>query len=152
MIKIMRKFEKAVALVLAVILAVIIVLSTIHLASTVVTECLKQPYFLFDIHKLREFLGILISVVIAVELLDTVRVYFDESAVKIEVIFLIAMMALAREVIILDLPKIEGATLVGVAAIIAALSGGYFLIRRGAKAAGEPAAPKAEKEEAKKAS
>ncbi len=126
-------FEKLIALVLALILGVIIILSTINLVKTVVTDLMAQPFLLFDVHNMLEFLSTLIYVVIAVELLSTVRVYFDEKVARLEIIFLIAVMALARHVIILNLEEVQGMTLLGMAAIIAALSLGYFFVRRVAK-------------------
>lgn len=150
MVKIMLAFEKGVAIALCVILSVIIVLSTIHWGSVVVGEIIVHPYHLIDIHKLLELLGTLIMIVIAIELLATMRIFFDKTAVKIEAVYLLAMMALAREVIILDLHKTPSTTLLGVAAIIAALSAGYFLIKGRSKPENEITLPKVTKEDKKK--
>jgi uncharacterized membrane protein (DUF373 family) len=45
------------------------------------------------------------------------------------VVFLVAMIAIARKVIILDIKEVSGITLVGIGAIIITLSGGYYLVR-----------------------
>ena len=129
-VKTLHRFQRAVGLILTVILAVVIALSTIHLAWNVIDDIIAPPAYLLDAADLFPFLGLFMTLVIAIELLDTVRVYFDRRVVKIEVVFLIAMMALAREVIVLDLHEFPGTSLLGVAAIICALSLGYFLFRR----------------------
>ncbi len=139
--KVIQTFEKVMGLCLAVIMAVVVVLSTIHLAWIVIEEIIAPPAYLFDVYEVLKLLGVLITIIIAIELLDTVRIYFDKRIVKIEVVFLIAMMALAREVIILDLHELSGATLLGVAAIIGALSGGYYLFRRSRELKLEPEQP-----------
>ncbi len=150
MLKVMYVFQKVVAVALIVIMAVVIVLSTIDFGSIILTDILEHPHFLLDVRKLFDLLWVLITIIIAIELFDTVKIYFGEKGVKVEVVFLVAMMALAREVITLDIHKLEGTTLIGLAAIIGALSAGYFLVKHSSKASGEPA-PGAE-EETKKSS
>ncbi len=129
-VKIMLLFERVMGLALGAIIAVVVVLSTIHLAWIVIEDIMAPPVYLFDVREVFGILGILITVIIAIELLDTVRIYFDKRAVKVETVFLIAMMALAREVIILDLHEISGTSLLGIAAIIIALCAGFFLLKR----------------------
>ena len=140
-VKVIQTFEKVMGLILATIIAVVVVLSTIHLAWIVIEDIIAPPAFLFDVYGVFKLLGVLITIIIAIELLDTVRIYFDRRAIKIEVVFLIAMMALAREVIILDLYELSGVTLVGVAAIIAALCVGYYLVRRSREIKVSPTEP-----------
>jgi len=48
-------------------------------------------------------------------------------------LFLFAIIAVARKVIILDLKSLPAETLLGISAVIAALSGGFFLIKRALK-------------------
>ena len=129
-VKTLHRFQRTVGLILTVILAVVIALSTINLTWTVVDDIIAPPVYLLDAASLFPFLGLFMTLVIAIELLDTVRVYFDSNVVKIEVVFLIAMMALARHVIVLDLHELSGVSLVGIAAIIGALAGSYYLFRR----------------------
>ena len=147
MVKLLHTFEKGVMLALIIMLAVIIVLSTINLGVIIVQDIIRNPYYLFDINEVLHLLGILIVVIIAVELLETAHIYFDETAVRIEVVFQIAMMSLAREVIVLNLHETPGITLVGIAAIAVALSLGYFLVRRRSAGEGTLAAPGNEKAE-----
>jgi uncharacterized membrane protein (DUF373 family) len=53
-----------------------------------------------------------------------------EEAIHIEIICLVAIVAVARKVIILDVYKLPPATLLGIAAIILALSIGYFFLKK----------------------
>jgi len=66
-------------------------------------------------------------VLIGVELLETVKMYLTQKTVHVEVVFTVAMIAIARKVIILDIKEVPSLTLIGISAIIVALSAGYSL-------------------------
>jgi uncharacterized membrane protein (DUF373 family) len=69
-------------------------------------------------------------ILIGLELIETIKVYLVEEMVHVEVILLVAIIAVARKVIVLDVKLLPPLSLIGVAAIILALSGGYFLLKR----------------------
>lgn len=77
----------------------------------------------------KSFAGILI-VVLGLELLETLKTYFVDHHVKIEVIMVVALIAVGRHVIQADLEHTPGLTLIGISSIIVALSVGYFLIKK----------------------
>lgn len=63
------------------------------------------------------------------QLLGTFMAYLAEHVIHVEVVFMVAMIAIARKVIILDVKELPSATLLGIASIIIALSAGYYLFR-----------------------
>ena len=69
-------------------------------------------------------------VLIGVELLETVKMYLTQKTVHVEVVYTVAMIAIARKVIILDIKEVSGLTLIGIATIIVALSSGYYLLTK----------------------
>ena len=70
-------------------------------------------------------------VLIGIELLDTIsKTYMSESTDHTQIVMAVAIIAISRKVIILDVKELSGLALVGIAAIILALSVGYFLIKR----------------------
>jgi uncharacterized membrane protein (DUF373 family) len=75
------------------------------------------------------FAGILL-VLIGLELLDTVRAYLKSHRIRLEVVLIVAVIALGRHIVELELENVDGLTLIGIAALIAALVGGYYLTRR----------------------
>jgi len=81
-----------------------------------------------------EVLGLFLTVLIALELIETVEVYFRKHSIHVEIVVLVATIALARKVILLDLSKYSAATLFALAALIMALGVTYFLVRRAAPA------------------
>jgi uncharacterized membrane protein (DUF373 family) len=77
----------------------------------------------------RAFAGVLL-VVLGLELLETLRVYFTHHRVRLELILVVAIIAIGRHIINLDFEHVTGTTLAGIAALIAALAAGYYLVRR----------------------
>ena len=70
-------------------------------------------------------------VLIGIELLETiVKTYLTQAMPHYEVVLSVAITAIARKVIILDLKEVGSSSLLGIAAIILALSAGYYLMRR----------------------
>ncbi len=83
------------------------------------------------------FAGVLL-LMLGLELLETLKSYFTESQVRIEVILIVALIALARHVMLMDITRTSGAVLLGAAALTLALAASYWLVR-----ARRAAAPKA---------
>jgi uncharacterized membrane protein (DUF373 family) len=77
----------------------------------------------------RGFSGVLL-IVLGLELLETLRVYFAHHRVRLELILVVALIAVARHVINLDFHAISGGDIAGIAALVVALAGGYYLVKR----------------------
>lgn len=78
------------------------------------------------------FAGVLL-VILGLELLDSIRTFHLERRVRLEIILVVATIALARHIIQLDFEHTSGATLAGIAALALSLTAGYWLARRGAQ-------------------
>jgi len=77
-------------------------------------------------------LGLFLTVLIALELIETVEVYFRQHAIHVEIVVLVAIIALARKVIILDLNKYAPLVLFALGFLILALGATYFFVRKAA--------------------
>ena len=53
--------------------------------------------------------GIFLSVLIALELVETVEVYFKDHEIHAEIVLLVALIALARKVVLLDIHSLRSA-------------------------------------------
>jgi uncharacterized membrane protein (DUF373 family) len=73
--------------------------------------------------------GLFLSVLIALELVETVEVYFKDHQVHAEIVLLVAMIALARKVVLLDLTKYSAASILGLAALFFGLAAAYVAIK-----------------------
>ena len=119
-------FEKIIVYVLILMMMVIIVLSTISFLFVLVGDMLRSPTFLLQINDLLDIFGFFLLILIGVELLETIRAYLSEHVVHVEVVIEVALIAIARKVIILDLKETSANSLLGIAAIITALACGLL--------------------------
>jgi len=58
------------------------------------------------------------------------KTYLVEKVNHVEVVLAVAIIAVARKVIILDVKEVSSLTLIGIGAIIISLLVGYYLVRR----------------------
>jgi uncharacterized membrane protein (DUF373 family) len=123
-------FEKIVVFTLTVLMAIVLFFAVIDLGWIVIADIISPPAFLFDIKELLDIFGMFLLVLIGLELLETMRIYIRENTIRARVVFTVALIAVARKVIILDPDKHGGLVLIGIAAIILALAVGYYLIRK----------------------
>ncbi|MDW8078668.1 MAG: phosphate-starvation-inducible PsiE family protein [Thermoguttaceae bacterium] len=127
--KLLRIFEKIVVSALLSLMIFTVVVSTIELGVILYQELMKPLFMLLNLEEMLEVFGFFLMVLIGLELLETIKAYFEENRVHAEVVFLVAMVAVARKVIIIDYNKFDALHLFGVAAVIVSLGAGYFLVR-----------------------
>ena len=85
------------------------------------------------------FAGVLL-LMLGLELLETLKNYFIDSQIRTEVILVVALIAVARHVMVIDIAHTSGEVLIGAAVLTLALAMSYRLVRvRRAKAGEEPA-------------
>jgi len=128
---VIKKFQKMIVLVLVALMAVVLLLSTVELAWVIIKDIITPPILILEIDELLEIFGLFMLVLIGIELLDTIaKTYMAESVDHAQIVMAVAIIAIARKVIILDVKDLSGLALVGIAAIILALSIGYYLIKK----------------------
>ena len=131
MITVLKKCEKVMILALMVMMAIVLLLATIDLGWLIIKDIINPPYFLLSVGQLLEIFGLFMLVVIGIELLETImKTYITHDQPHYEVVLSVAIIAIARKVIILDLKEVDSLSLVGIATIVVALTAGYYLMRR----------------------
>jgi len=126
----LKWFERVVILALIVMMSLVVLISTIELGVIIFLDILKPPSFWLGIDQLFEIFGFFLLLLIGVELLETIKAYLSEQVVHSEVVLEVALIAIARKVITLDLKAYDSLTLVGIAAMILAIAGAFFLMKR----------------------
>ncbi len=131
MIEIIKKFEKMIILALVAMMALVLFLSTLEVAWIIIKDIITPPVLLLDIDELLEIFGLFMLVLIGIELLETmIKTHQSQSTDRVKIVMAVAIIAIARKVIILDMNELSGVAVLGIAAIILALSIGYYLIKR----------------------
>src|ERR1700726_3751427 len=113
-------------------LIVVMVLSTIHLGVLIGQEVMQPPRFLIPVQGLLEIFGYFLLVLIGVELIETLKAYLKKDVIHVRVVLEVALIAMARKVIIEEPNNVPSLTLFGIAALILAL-GIAFYFERSAK-------------------
>jgi len=131
--KYLKTFERIVIWALTIMMAFVLLLATLDLAHLIIKDILRPPHFLLDVKDLLDIFGLFLLVLIGIELLETIKTYLVEHIIRVEVVFMVALIAIARKVIILDVPAFPSLTLIGIGAILLSLAVGYYLIRRSHK-------------------
>lgn len=124
--------EKSIIVVLIAVMSFLLLVSTLELIFIVIASLGsgENGVLLVDLDNLLNIFGVFLLVLIGIELLDTIKVYFKENVIHVEVVILVALIAIARKVIVLDFEHYTGLEILGISAIIIALSGGYYLLKK----------------------
>jgi len=138
MLKALEKFEKIINVSLLLMMAFVVLLATIDLGWIIMKDVLTPPVLLLDIDELLELFGVFLLVLIGIELMNTVKTYIFEKKVHVEVVMMVGIIAIARKVVILEPKDMDALTLIGIAAIIFALTAGYYLIKIGERKSTDP--------------
>ena len=128
--KILKKFEKYLVLFLLILMMLAVLATTIELVRVLYSQLLEPPHLALNIPEAIEVFGFFLMVLIGLELLESIKVYMEKQKVHAEVVFLVAIIAVSRKVIILDYDKTTPEMLWGISSIILALGIGYFLVKR----------------------
>ena len=128
-LQLIDRSEQTLAKLLGIVLLVVPVAGTVQL-MIVVTTAFLQPDTPWLGSKMNSVLGDLLTLLIAVEVLQNVTSYLRRHVVQIELVLLTAMTAVARKVIVLP-PGAENkpALLGGLGIAVLALAGAFWLVR-----------------------
>jgi uncharacterized membrane protein (DUF373 family) len=73
--------------------------------------------------------GLFLNVLIALEILENITAYLRKHVVQVELVIVTSLIAVARKIIILDLEKVTGLTIIGLAVAVLSLAISYWIIR-----------------------
>jgi uncharacterized membrane protein (DUF373 family) len=127
----LTRAQKFVAFVLGIMLIVVVALSTAHLGLLIAQEIWAPPRFLIPVQGLIEIFSFFLLVLIGVELIETLKAYLRKDVIHVRIVLEVALIAMARKVIVLEPNAVPGSTMLGVAAVILALAVAFYFERQG---------------------
>jgi uncharacterized membrane protein (DUF373 family) len=74
--------------------------------------------------------GLFFSILILLEIIQTIKVFSEEHSVKVRVILIVGLIAVTRKILIFDIEDVDAASQFAVAALIICLSAGYYLVSK----------------------
>ena len=132
--RLLQRFDLVIVRALQLLLVILIVIATITLFVLFfqgLRSNIGEIGSTEELHAVlqRGFGGVLV-VLLGLELLETLKAYFSEHHIRVEVIIVVAMIAVGRHIIQLDFEHTSASLLLGLSALILVLATGYFLVRR----------------------
>jgi len=134
MIITIEKIEKCIYAALMVMLIIVLITAMADLAVLLFAALVSTTPVLMESHEMINVLGAFLLVLIGVELLDTIKAYFHENTIHVEIVILLAVIAVARKVILMDPSSMNGMEygfeMMSIGVIILGLGAGYYLIKK----------------------
>ena len=126
-----QKFEHAVILLLSALIALIIALAVWNLMVKVLASIVDANFDPTDYAVFQSLSGMILTVIIALEFKRSLLIIAErrQSIVQVRTVVLIALLAVVRKLMILDLSNNDASQLLALAAAILALGGVYWLVR-----------------------
>lgn len=127
-----ERFEHVVVLILTALIAIVIMAAVWNLALKILLSIIQTRSFdPTDYAVFQAVFGMILTVIIALEFKRSLLVVAErrESVVQVRTVVLIALLAIVRKLIILDITQTEALQIFALAAAIVALGGVYWLVR-----------------------
>ena len=126
-----EKFEHACILILTTLIALIIALAIWNLVLKILISLLASTLDPTDYAVFQALFGMIFTVIIALEFKRSLLVLAErvDSVVQVRAVLLIALLAVVRKLILLDVKATDALQLLALAAAILALGAAYWMVR-----------------------
>jgi uncharacterized membrane protein (DUF373 family) len=128
--RVLDRFESVVTGALLAMMAGVVLLATVELAWILVQDVLTPPMFLLEIDELLGLFGQFLLVLVGIEVLHLMKLYVEDHEVHLEAVLAVAVIAVARKVVVLDAKTLPEGGLLGYGGLMLALALAYYLVRR----------------------
>ncbi|MEM9150911.1 MAG: phosphate-starvation-inducible PsiE family protein [Cyanobacteria bacterium P01_F01_bin.3] len=126
----LERFEGLVSKLLSIAMVLVVMVVIVDLGIYLTQALLDPDPYNFLGKTLLDIFGLFLSVLIALEILENITAYLKKHVVQVELVIVTSLTAVARKIIILDLDKVTGVSLVGLAIAILSLSISYLIVRK----------------------
>ena len=124
-----ERFEDVVVKALLFMMVIAVSVATLELGYVLAKDILTLPTVILETDELLNVFGLVMLVLIGLELFESVRVYHRDRVIRAEVVIVVAIIAVARKIIILDYKSLSSFTLLEVGVGILCLGLTYVLLK-----------------------
>jgi uncharacterized membrane protein (DUF373 family) len=128
--KLVEKIETFIICILIAMLLVAVILGTVALGYELTQTILQPPFLLIEPQALFASFGLFLIILIGLELLKLLKLHLLHHKLRPEVVIEVAIIAVCNKVVTLDIKLLEGKTLIGLGALLLALSAGYYVFTK----------------------
>ena len=127
----LKKYELFILNVVLVMIMFVVFVCTIELGWIIIKDLyFNPPRFLLAIADIKEIFGFFLLLLIGLELLETIKVYLIHQVIRVEIILEVALIAIARKVIILDFEKFDGFIALAMGGLILSIAAAFYIFRK----------------------
>lgn len=116
--------------ILAVLMTLVIMWSVADVAWVLSQRVMTPPVGLLNVNDILALFGTFMATLIAIEIFLNIVLYLRDDVLHVKLVLATALMAIARKVIVLDYKTLEPEYIWATAAVIFALSIGYWLVAK----------------------
>ena len=116
--------------ILAVLMTLVIMWSVADVAWVLYQRVTASPVWLLNVNDILATFGAFMVTLIAIEIFLNIVLYLRDDVLHVKLVLATALMAIARKVIVLDYKTLEPEYIWATAAVILALSIGYWLVAK----------------------
>ncbi len=123
--------KKWMSLCVLLLMVIIVAISIVELGIILYQDIFDSTddVLFLEIDELFRIFGFFFIILIGFELMETIEMYFKDNIIHAEFVLLVAVIAVSRKVILLDLEKYDPVALIGLGLIIIALGLCYWLLK-----------------------
>ncbi|GAA3709428.1 hypothetical protein GCM10022421_15700 [Oceanisphaera sediminis] len=127
-----HKAKKWMSFFVLILMSIIVAIAIVELGIILYLDIFDptDDVIFLEIDELFRIFSFFFIILIGFELVETVEMYFKDNIIHAEVVLLVAVIAVSRKVILLDLEKYDPLAIIGLGFIILALGGCYWFIKQ----------------------
>lgn len=115
---------------LSVLMTLVILWGVVDVAWVIYQKLRAPPFMMLTISDMLATFGAVMAVLIAIEIFINITIYLRDDVIHVKIVLATALMAIARKVIILDFDTITTDYVWATAAVVLAMSIGYYLVAK----------------------
>ena len=130
--KFLGKFEKLISTILLLVTMIVVSFQTLELIWALFSSFylrIKEVGLEYRPEYTQTVVVLFFSVLLTLEIMETIKVYRHDHQAKIEIILIVVMIAISRKVLAMDMSEPHIEEELTIAALILAFSTSYFLVR-----------------------
>jgi uncharacterized membrane protein (DUF373 family) len=127
-LRLIDRYELFINAVVLVLMALVLLALLIGLGVDIWQSFTATPLFQFSAAQAFTVFGDLLLILVGLELMHTVKIYLQDHTVHVELILVVALVAVARKVIVASPQEYTAMTVMGLALLILSLAASYALL------------------------
>jgi uncharacterized membrane protein (DUF373 family) len=130
-----RRFERLISLILSISIGLLVLVAIFFLISNVFTLLFVQTQDPFNFRLFQAIFDMVLTILIAMEFNNSIVRTMEEDGrlggfIHVEVVVLIAIMAVVRKFMVMDVERVDPLYLLALGGAILALGGTYWLLKK----------------------